>query len=446
MNTIATLFSGRGLMTRSTPAQVRVPNLHRRPSRLSPRSPGSRITIAVTLASLTGVALPLTISSSANAQVTQETAFLDAINAQRLAGRGCGPYGSFAAVPPVKIDGRLSVAARLHSADLAPRRVLSHLGGNGGTLAQRIAAQGYTGSASEVVANGFPNGTSLAQAMFSSPAACAVLMKASIRDVALGMVAPNITPYWTAILATPAEPTPTTVVSTVPPTTVTATSVATTVSPTTTPPLPTAPSATTPLPPPPTTSPTAPVTAPPPTSVTTTLPPATTAPSTTPPPATPPPPPVTTPPPTTPPTVPPLNDATATAYLAAINAQRAGVHTCGAHGTFGPVAPLRWDARLGASAAAHSADQASHGVMSHSGSDGSDMGTRIQRQGYFPFSTWGENVAYSYPNLASVMDGWMTSPGHCRNIMFGGFKDVGVAVAYSPAGLPYWTQDFAAQR
>lgn len=136
----------------------------------------------------------------------------------------------------------------------------------------------------------------------------------------------------------------------------------------------------------------------------------------------------------------------AAAFLDAINAQRAGVRTCGAYGTFGPVPPLRWDSRLAAAAAAHSADQASRGVMSHTGSDGSDTGTRIQRQGYFPFSTWGENVAYWYPNLAAVIDGWMTSPGHCRNIMFSGFKDVGMAVAYTPSGLPYWTQDFAAQR
>ena len=108
--------------------------------------------------------------------------------------------------------------------------------------------------------------------------------------------------------------------------------------------------------------------------------------------------------------------------------------------------PLRWDSRLAAAAAAHSADQASHGVMSHTGSDGSDTGTRIQRQGYAPFSTWGENVAYWYPSLSAVMNGWMTSPGHCRNIMFSGFKDVGMAVAYTPSGVPYWTQDFGAQR
>lgn len=122
------------------------------------------------------------------------------------------------------------------------------------------------------------------------------------------------------------------------------------------------------------------------------------------------------------------------------------MHNCGSYGTFGPVPPLRWDDRLAAAAAAHSRDQAATGVMSHSGSDGSDTGTRIQRQGYFPFATWGENVAAWYPTLSAVMDGWMTSPGHCRNIMFSGFKDVGMAVSLSPTGRPYWTQAFATQR
>ena len=172
--------------------------------------------------------------------------------------------------------------------------------------------------------------------------------------------------------------------------------------------------------PPITTPPTTPPTAPPTTRPATTLPPSTTTP---PPPA-----------------------GSAQAFLDAINAQRAGVHTCGSYGTFGPVAPLTWDPRLAASAAAHSADQAQTGIMSHTGSDGSDIGTRIQRQGYYPYITGGENVAYNYPTLDQVMAGWMSSPGHCRNIMFGSFRDVGMAVAYTTSGVPYWTQDFAAQR
>ena len=426
-------------MTRHTPAQVRSTNIHRR------HRPTSRSIAAIGLASLTGLALPLTLTNPANAQVTNETAFLDTVNAQRLAGRSCGANGYSGPVPAVKIDVRLTAAARLHSADIAARRTLSHLGSNGSTLLQRITAQGYLGSAGEIVANGFPNGVSLAQAMLSNSAACAALMKASLRDVALGVAAPNNIPYWTAVLATPADTPPTTVTPTTVATTAApvATTVPVTLAPTTAPP-PTAPPATTPPPPP--TTPT--VTTPPVTS-----PPPTTPPPTTPPPTTPPPTvapitvaPTTTPPVTAPPSTPPPSNATAAAYLDAINAQRSGVHTCGSYGTFGPAAPLRWDTRLAASAAAHSADQASHGVISHSGSDGSDMGVRIQRQGYYPFATWGENVAYWYPNLTSVMNGWMTSPGHCRNIMFGGFKDVGMAVAYSPSGVPYWTQDFATLR
>ena len=45
---------------------------------------------------------------------------------------------------------------------------------------------------------------------------------------------------------------------------------------------------------------------------------------------------------------------------------------------------------------------------------------------------------------AAVVSGWMSSPGHCANIMNAGFTDIGVGYAFV-AGSPYgsyWTQDF----
>ena len=53
---------------------------------------------------------------------------------------------------------------------------------------------------------------------------------------------------------------------------------------------------------------------------------------------------------------------------------------------------------------------------SHAGSDGSNAGQRIERQGY-RWRAWAENVAVGYPDAASVMDGWMNSPGHRENIL-----------------------------
>jgi len=49
----------------------------------------------------------------------------------------------------------------------------------------------------------------------------------------------------------------------------------------------------------------------------------------------------------------------------------------------------------------------------------------------------GENIAYGYPDLESVMAGWAKSAGHCRNMMNANYTDIGFA-----READYWTQDF----
>ncbi|MFD6888197.1 CAP domain-containing protein [Streptomyces sp. NPDC059957] len=90
----------------------------------------------------------------------------------------------------------------------------------------------------------------------------------------------------------------------------------------------------------------------------------------------------------------------------------------------------------------HSEDMAAHSNMSHTGSDGSDPGQRITRAGY-QWSTYAENVAYGYPTAAQVMEGWMNSPGHKRNILDCDVKEIGIGLAQPGQ---YWTQDFGAAR
>lgn len=91
-------------------------------------------------------------------------------------------------------------------------------------------------------------------------------------------------------------------------------------------------------------------------------------------------------------------------------------------------------------ASGHSQDMAEHGIMSHVGSDGSNPGERITREGY-SFSTWGENVAWGYPTVERVMAGWVSSAGHCKNIMNPRFTEFGAAEIDR-----YWTQVFARPR
>ncbi|MER7815255.1 CAP domain-containing protein [Streptomyces sp. NPDC096153] len=104
--------------------------------------------------------------------------------------------------------------------------------------------------------------------------------------------------------------------------------------------------------------------------------------------------------------------------------------------------PVTVNAKLTKAAQDHSEDMASHRNMSHTGSDGSNPGTRITRAGY-DWSTYGENVAYGYETPEKVMAGWMSSPGHKKNILNCEFKEIGVGLA-QPGN--YWTQDFGTAR
>lgn len=55
----------------------------------------------------------------------------------------------------------------------------------------------------------------------------------------------------------------------------------------------------------------------------------------------------------------------------------------------------------------------------------------------------GENIAYGYPTAKAVMRGWMGSEGHRRNILDKRFRKIGLGLARSADGTPYWVQDFA---
>ena len=105
------------------------------------------------------------------------------------------------------------------------------------------------------------------------------------------------------------------------------------------------------------------------------------------------------------------------------------------------LAPMRYDDRLVLAAQGHSDDQASRGRMSHTGGDSSTMSTRIDRVGY-DWRRLAENVAYGQRDVATVMDAWMSSSGHRRNILSSNVH-IGVGVAYAADGRPYWTQVFA---
>ncbi|GAA1890269.1 CAP domain-containing protein [Asanoa iriomotensis] len=116
--------------------------------------------------------------------------------------------------------------------------------------------------------------------------------------------------------------------------------------------------------------------------------------------------------------------------VAEVNRQRA-MNGCGA---------VTVNAKLTKAAQLHSVDQAEHNKMSHDGSDGSTPWDRAGDQGYN--NAIGENVAMGYRDAASVMEGWMNSPGHRANILNCQAKAIGVGLAKASDGSPYWTQLF----
>ncbi|GAA0318585.1 CAP domain-containing protein [Kineococcus aurantiacus] len=103
-------------------------------------------------------------------------------------------------------------------------------------------------------------------------------------------------------------------------------------------------------------------------------------------------------------------------------------------------APLRLDPALDEAAARHTRDMAVNGVMSHTGTDGSSPRTRLAAQGVRPWLT-AENVAFGY-DAAGVVDAWLASPGHRRNLLDCRLRSVGIAEQRGATGT-YWTQVLA---
>jgi len=128
------------------------------------------------------------------------------------------------------------------------------------------------------------------------------------------------------------------------------------------------------------------------------------------------------------------------------NERRANGATCGTQAF--PSAPaLRRDARLTCAARLHSADMAARDYFAHVSPDGAGPETRIRRAGAAVY-TLGENIAAGQMSADEVVEGWMASPGHCRNIMNSAFSIIGIGfdggtIDTDSGPVPgVWTQDF----
>lgn len=128
------------------------------------------------------------------------------------------------------------------------------------------------------------------------------------------------------------------------------------------------------------------------------------------------------------------------------NEARSQSRTCG-DVAYPAVPPVAAQTQLAAAAQGHAEDMAQQNYFAHDSLDGRTPGQRITASGY-AWRTFGENIAAGYPTPRAVVDGWLASPGHCRNLMGAGFTELGVGYATSTTSLyrTYWVQNFGAPR
>jgi uncharacterized protein YkwD len=104
-----------------------------------------------------------------------------------------------------------------------------------------------------------------------------------------------------------------------------------------------------------------------------------------------------------------------------------------------PVPAVSWNAQLEEAAYNHSLNMQADNFFSHVGPDGARGGRRIEAVGY-NWKAYGENIATGYKSEREVVEGWIKSPGHCKNIMNKMYKEMGVARVGN-----YWTQELASK-
>ena len=94
----------------------------------------------------------------------------------------------------------------------------------------------------------------------------------------------------------------------------------------------------------------------------------------------------------------------------------------------------------GAANAAHVRAKEIVKSFSHTRPDGRSCFTAASDLGV-TYRTAGENIAYGYSTTAKVVEGWMNSEGHRKNILSASFGKIGVG-CYSSGGVYYWSQFF----
>lgn len=109
--------------------------------------------------------------------------------------------------------------------------------------------------------------------------------------------------------------------------------------------------------------------------------------------------------------------------------------------------PLTVSAKLTEAARLHADQMATYQRLDHniSGARYPDLRSRLDAVRYV-YSTAAENIAWNQRGADAVMNTWLNSDGHRANIVNAEVTEIGVAMARSSKGEPYWIQVFGRPR
>ena len=126
-------------------------------------------------------------------------------------------------------------------------------------------------------------------------------------------------------------------------------------------------------------------------------------------------------------------------FLEQQNKLRAQARKCG-NKYFLATAALTINERLNQAAYQHSSDMSKNNFLDHTSSNGDTIADRAEKVNY-QWRAIGENVAHNQRTIEQVLQDWLSSPGHCSNMMSSEYRHTGVAQVNW-----YWTQVYAAPK
>jgi len=107
------------------------------------------------------------------------------------------------------------------------------------------------------------------------------------------------------------------------------------------------------------------------------------------------------------------------------------------------VAPLALCASINAAAQKYATLMADTGHYAHQGPDGRSPWDRMTAEGY-NYQSAAENIAWGQDDVDEVMQDWIESPGHYKNLVNKSFDHVGFGGSASSDGEISWVQNFGA--